>query len=473
MIKKFLLALTLFFITKKFIANNPILDFCQKNDVKQNIVLITYNIKSCAHCELPIHTLLKEIRNTHSSISIYLIINDSLTKEGLLHFCLMNTIDTSQLQIVYNPSLFNYFQNKLKNDYNICILQPNGKILYAQPSHKNQSKFFDALKDQVTAYIVEKTPITHPYYKDVTSVYFDNVELENAFILFIPSSNLLAMYGKNGQFIKQVFLDSLNLDYFSLLQKILSPQHYQQLQISFKNNPYLQKITLLRPKDIFNINNHHIGIFFDIPVFKDSIFNKDSVTYEETKNFVALLDTNLQLKNILFFENSNKTIVSPIGTAVSDSIMYVFNYSAKNKRYSIGKYLFQNNKLIFLKDIPEPENSIHSKYIPKLTENKENYYLVYYTKNKSIVYELNTKTDTFQKLFSSNKSIGSNYIFHTEKNNYLLLTHHKSKFEILLFRPDIKTFTPITKNYERQDSNEPKRYYFVFAGYIWEAIVNE
>ncbi|GIV27322.1 MAG: hypothetical protein KatS3mg027_1136 [Bacteroidia bacterium] len=473
MIKKFRFVFALFFVTNNFFTNNPIFDFCQKYNLKQPIVLITYNIKSCIHCELPLNIIVNKIQEIHSSIPICLLLNDSLTKEGIDYFCKKNELNPQKIQICFDNNLFQFLQRKLKNDYNIILLQPDGKILYSTPSHKNKSKFFNTLKKQNNAYILQKSPISHSFYRDITSVYFDNVEVHNAFVFFVPTSNLLVMYGKNGQFLKQLFLDSLLIDYFSLAQKLLSIREYQQLQYSFKNNPYLQKISLLRPKDIFNINQNNIGILFDIPVFKDSIYNKDSVTYETSKSFVVILDTNLQIKNILFFENADKTIVSPVGAVFSDSSLYLFNYSIKHKRYSIGKYLLQNNKLTFLKEIAEPENSLRYKYIPKLTENKGKYYLVYYTKSKTTVYELNTQTDKFKKILASNQTIGSNYIFHTEKNNYLLLTHHENKFTIQLYIPDLNNWKIAKEKFDKDNNNRQKHYYFVFSGYIWDVIVDE
>ena len=476
---KKLFFLTIIIIKTSFcFGKNPLLNFYFKNQIHEEIVIISLDVSTCGSCITPIDNIIEKIKKINYNVPIYIIVNDSLTNEGKINFSKKNNININFVNYIYDKYLFNYLVRKTNNIPNISVISEYSKIQTLKNlKNDDLSKIFKLIIPNFEITLNRKIAITNKFIS-FNNGYDGLLSNNNFFYIFKRGLGLISSYSRDGMNIKNLFFDSLNLNYLKLAKYVFNKEDYESSILYFSKNNFKQN-QFISPISIMKIENNLIGVNIEIKSFKDSLYKKDTVTFEETYNLIVLLDADLKLKRLLRFNpNISKDLILHSQSIFIDSIYCFLRFDRLKKQYLISEFRQLHTDLFLIREYPEPHTPSEKDPI-QIISNYEGvlntFYITYNNSNrsKSIVYKnsIRTKTSTLA-IKLKNTFIPGYFISETIKGNYVFLNNNKGVITVKGYDIKEKKLIKLKEN-DSQKTNCTNCFYFLFEGYIHEVKYSE
>ncbi len=245
------------------------------------------------------------------------------------------------------------------------------------------------------------------------------VKYADGFYVFNLKLNLIAKFNLDGKNVRNIYLDSLPLDYLSIIQHYFSGEEYEHIKHFIDKNK-IQKEKMFLFENIFQIDDQHLGITGKVKIYYDSSYYQKPALYERKCGLVLVLDTGLKSTNLLSFDTfSNSYVLGFSQTHFKDSLFYFIRYIPEWKKegLSLFKWDKKSHVLKLMYDIPLNLKRTSNFFIHSLNQFE---FLLYFSKGKKkYIYRFDTNTNQLYLLLSTKRKLGIGY--KTGLSNYLFL----------------------------------------------------
>jgi hypothetical protein len=452
--------------------SNPIDRFILNHDIGHKAILLTSNFSSCHNCQIPINVVIDYLRKSNNQIPLFIITNDSMTSISKNIYIKQNSIDTSFTHIEFNRELYD-FLGKIKGSYSTITLISRQKRIEKQIgfNHDPLLSFAREIEPHFQTFIHTTMPVPNKIIDAANN--YTNVLLRKqggGFLLFNRGINLISDYDANTKNTSNLFLDSLNLKYEELL-KMIFPTHLHESSLKYVSSKKLSKQQMITPISIFSADSNKIGVNFHIMAYKDTLYKKDSATYEFTSTFMILLDLLTKNYQIIKFPPSfSNNIIFQSQCAFLNGFYYYLAYD-KNNTYWIIKFRENKNTMEFIQKYAEPIPARANDPLQTISNYQglaNDFFYTYESsrKGRCFIYKFNTATEKFEPVMVLRRvHFSGHFIYETPKKNYIFLGHKNNQLSVYGF--DAKT-GKITKPQTTKQSSDKFNYQtvpFVFDGY--------
>lgn len=430
------LFIVIFIFLGQLYAVNPIIDFIKNNHniTGEKFVLITLNIQNCGNCSYPISSIVREIKQINRSIPIYLITNENLSRNGKEFYLNQIGLNPDSISLIFNRELYMFLIKKTKQVDNISVVTSNGKIKVIRKINNklNMKSILDEFNDRLYMKVTEVLPINNTI-TDYSGSYSAIIFNKSKFIIFKRGINIISIYDYNGNY-KNLYLDTLHVFNMSFFRSILTVDEFNN-SVHYYTDKKMSTNKILLPVSIFKVSEKEFGITYYLKIFKDSLYQKDSVIYEFTKAFVIILDTNFQITKTLKFNDN--TIASKMilesQSSYADSTFY-FIFAKGINKYALGQFRINNNSELIMDSLKVFYFSTSKKaklpVIQNSNTNDDVFFVVYdnkWGKEYSNIFQIKKNDKTVRLCSKMKKYIYGSMVYQTEYGNLIYGVKYKKK----------------------------------------------
>jgi len=482
----------LFFIGECF-GSNPFKTFYKKNNIGQKSILVTLNLNDCSTCHITPDFLLKKIRLINGNIPVYFLTQDSLTNFEKKTFKVKLGGDTGGVFFVTDRKTYDYMLHSKNGIPSVCCLSSTGKpIVFNHLKHENLNILFETIKIDFELKLINKILLKNKYVSPTKCRTM--IQINHDFFAFHPGVNLLSMYDKNGSNIKNIWLDSLEIDYLQVTRKLFNTQQQRNSERHYYTARPARN-QLISPVNIMEFGKDTLCVTATILCVGDTVYSDElllsqnlqklsgkSVKYHQRHACLLLFDTSLNYLGLThFYPYSEGAAVSVYcnGAAVG-SRLYFGRYDEKMRQVVMGEYLRENTGLILNRQFKMPQNLEEMIPFSINKASRESLTVTYPKLEKgklkivsTNLYKFSAASGVFSKELDANMFLCPK-IDGTPKGNYILLVEIDNTFMVKGFdltskkivNPTDKKFS--YNNYFRQNSS-----FFFLDGYLMEYAYRE
>jgi hypothetical protein len=391
----------------------------------------------CNNCILPLDELLKKIRTLNSTVPIYIISENELSPMEKVLFENKLGIGLMNIQLVAHPGVYEYLISKKDGIPSICYVSETSKIICLKNlKDDGLEKFFDFISPEFEIHLEKKIELQNPYISSYRAYANSFIEQVNTKSILYSQYNLVSQYDLSGLNTKNLFIDSLNINYQELAKSIFSPedyessmQHLQKLKKSKKSNE------LISPISIVKINDDTFALASKIYSFKDTIYKNEAAIFEDTYTCLLLLNKELQYIGYLKFNKADAQRIEPYcHVSTVGSSFFFLKYNKPRDNYFLAEYKIVHDSLQHISQYEEPYRPKKSEilqYICPHTSDPNSIFITYNADNDKYVhvYRFDLITKRFNLIIHErHMNINGNTIYQTKKGNYIFIAKkpHKS-----------------------------------------------
>lgn len=436
-LKQFYLFSLLIFILN-ISAQNPLKNFCDSRKLNKKTVFVCLNPSECRACVIPLDEFFKKIREINKTIDVFIVTRDSISasEQNLFLTALgINKKEDKNTFIVSNKSLHEFLRKK--EDDAMVGLVINGKLIsHFNLINENLKKFFDSISPEFSIAVSEKIKLNNNLFSPANSL-ASVVIINHQIYLHTWNFSCITKYDTHGTAVKYVFFDSLQLDYFELSKRILSPVQYQKNIEHFnkkKSKTYKKSdISLI---SIIKFQENSLALCCNLRFYNDSTYKNQPASYADEQGFLVILDSNLNnVKRIITFDCDGISFYEQ-GRS-SNKYMYFARYDKeKNKKY-LSEFELQDDKLKKKRDflLPYSDTPIIETICPFVTDS--NFVAVAYplgekSPEKFELYEINlTNGSTNRVIKLKGMYVYGPLIQITPKKNYILYAGKPKQMSVI------------------------------------------
>lgn len=417
--------------------------------------IIVLNTENCNTCNVPLKTILDNIKNKNF-IKWFLIIDNHLTNFALNSFIQKEEIDTGLIKIIRDDLFYKKILSKNNNE-SVFLLVCNNKIIYRETLYDINLK---AIEENVNkhcrcSYSFQKVKLINIYNKDLFETCNYTVNPPYAFFICnsynnIHSYNLIQNKELNSYTLNHVS----EINYLKLCENILSVSSVSNNQNIIKHNN-LKYNNLVTPDRALYSDNNNQYIIFSLEYFSDTIFNNKPAIASYQNNFLIKTDTLLNIKDTFYFDINYYILSHSGGVVINDSIFYFLRYSSELKNIVLSEFYLKDKFIVIKKEIPFQHSDKKFTSIPKIKYDllSNSIYVFFYPKHKSTeilkYYINNQKVENL--MYLKNIFVSYTMFYQINEHEYIALANKKNSLKIfkynridkkLIFLSDIpKDFT--------------------------------
>jgi hypothetical protein len=434
---RILLILLLVFVSCFHLAADPIGNFCSKNKIVSNSILIAVSPNDCAGCMLSMDELIMKLREINSAVPIHIITRETLSDTETLLFKNKLGVGAFNIELTSDESAFEYLISKKQGLPTMCYVSEKSKILSIKNLKDDDlNAFFELITPPFEIHVSKTVELQNKYISSYRGG-SNFSQIGDKFYIYYEQYHLISEYNKSGENTKNVFVDSLKFNYLELAKKILSKadyeasvEHYNSIKVAKK------KETFINPTSLSKIGSDTLALATQISTFKDSLYNGKEATYEGTYTCLLLFNKDLRsIGHLKFNPQEAKRIETNCQFIYVDSSLFFLKYNDSKHNYFLAEYKINADSLHRVAQIEEPFNPKEEDPLqvisPHNGPDQSAVFITYKSKRKlSQVYRFDVSSRTFKQVIESkNTSIFGYAIHETKKGNYLLLARKPSSKE--------------------------------------------
>lgn len=461
-------------------SDNPVKDFCLKNNIHQKSVIIALSLEDCAICYTPPDELLNTIRMHNTDIPVYVVSDEDMAEVEKNMF--RNKFGTHGNSTIFitDKLTYHYMLSEKGGIPSVCCISETGELLaFKHLKHENLDDFFKALKPNFEIFLVNKTELKSSFFspKKHNGVYY----MSNSICLFHPGANAIAKYNMHGENVKNLLIDSLDIDYLQLARHLFPDKIYKSSEKDYKET-HPKRSHLIRAINVLKTGQDTLCALMMITSCGDTVLNNKPTKYERGYACAFLFDADLNYLGTKFFSRHESGLMNfYMRGAYSNRSLYLGKYDTLLKQTVMAQYQIKNNALLLIKQFVLPKKQEDKNVIPMIpaiSMSRNNVYLSYFKANEkgqvtSIkVFKLNANTGTFSEEITTDDLFWAQ-MYTTKKENYLLWTIDKD------FNGSVKGYNKTTKQViDSKDKLNAKTQnadglFFVIDGYLQEYTYSE
>ena len=431
-----------------YLATNesPFKEFCRKNQIHQKTVIIALSLSDCAVCYTPPDELLTAIRTLNSDIPVWVVTNEDMAEGEKKIFRNKFGVHSNTVNFIFDRVTYHYMVAEKGGLPSVSCVSESGEILaFKHLKHDNMETFYRALKSDFEIFLVNKTEFRSNFIspKKHNGVYY----LHNSVCLFHPGTNVISKYNLRGENIKNLSIDSLDIDYLQLARQIFPEKLYKSSKLDYNTN-HPDRSRLIRSINVIKMPGDTLCALMNIIATGDTVINKKHRKYNQSFACMFLFDKDLTYLDTKYFSSSDEasSVNCYMRGACSDLKFYLGRYDSALKQDVMAEYELKNSTLILKKQFDVPKNAeINNKVpiFPSISMSLNNIYISYFdATDKGMVtavktYKLNKTTGDFSEEIYTDAYWAQMYS--TQKGNYLLWTFEKD------FTSQVKGYDKNTK----------------------------
>ena len=449
-------------------GTNPIKRFCSRNGVNTKAVLIAMDLSDCSNCYIAPADLFSNISRVNRYIPVYIVMKDSLTDGERMIFRKKLGDEKERAIFVSDKIAYNFMVSKNKGMPTLCSVSPGGKILEIKHlKHDEMGSFFKSIKSEFEFMLTNKFLLTHKLIDPGKSS--SMIHLKNEFFLFYKGINLIAAYNAEGENIRNVWLDSLDINYLQLAKVLFTKNEYEH-SVRVYNNRAPKKSQLISPVTSY-------GDTIMPPEFlkshKYKAMDGKRVGYQQRYACLLFFDSDLNylgFKSFYPFVEATVVDLSTLG-CYTNSLYYFGRYDTESKECVMAEYLQNDTVLTLIRQFKMPQKEEQSLAFAISSTGSKSIYITYpKAKGEKIssakVYKLNLNSGVFSEVMGADFQVHPS-IKETPEGNMVFLGKQENSFVVKGFDKKGNSFLSASpeKHVKVFDSTP---FYFAYNGYIWE-----
>jgi hypothetical protein len=319
----------------------------------------------CGNCILPVDELLKKIRTLNSTVPIYIISESELAPMEKVLFENKLGIGLMNIQFAADPVTYEYLISKKDGVPSICYVSETSKIICLKNlKDDGLEKFFDVISPEFEIHLEKKIELQNPYISSYRAYANCYIQQGNTKSILYRQYNLVSQYDPYGSNTKNLFIDSLNINYQELAKSLFSPedyensmQHLQKLKKSKKSSELFSPISLVK------INEDTFALASKIYAFKDTTYKNQDILIEYTYTCLLLFTKQLQYIGYLIFNKADAKRIEPFCqvNAVGSSLFFL-KYNKSTDSFFLSEYQIKKDSLQLISQNEEPYRPKKRKY---------------------------------------------------------------------------------------------------------------
>lgn len=477
--KRFTILILLLCFLSQILANNSneIKDFCLKNNIHQKSVIIALSLSSCAVCYISPEELLDGIRKLNSDIPVYVVTDEDMAEGEETIFKSRFGKNSKSIIFITDKLTFRYMLAEKGGVPSVCCVSDEINVLaFKHLKHENMDDFFKAIKPSFQVFLINKIELKS---KLISPKKYNNAFwFDGSVYLFHGGAGAIAKYNMHGENIKNVFIDSLPLDYLQIAQRLFPEKIYKSSEQFYKTKRP-QRSRLIRPISLIKAGKDTLCALLEILARGDTMHNNKAMQYE--RNYVCLLffDKDLNYFGLKFFYSYNEAgvINSYMQGVYLNSNFYLGRYDETLYKNVVAEYEVQDAELVFKRQFVMPQIQEEKNVlpvIPTISMSCNNIYLSCYKLTNSMIVSYTNiyRLNTTEAIFNASEIAADSYLenlYTTPKGNYVILATDKNAVhEVKGYDKNTKRFISSKEVQCYAKKQNVNSVFFVIDGYLQE-----
>lgn len=413
-------------------SENPVKDFCLKNSIHKKSVIVALSLSDCAVCYTPPDELLNRIRKSNMEIPVYVVTDEDMLEGEKNIFRSKFGAYAKSVIFISNKPTYKYMLSEKGGIPSVCCVSDSGNVLaFKHLKHDNLEDLYKVIKPDFEIFLINKTALKSNF---ISPKKHDGaIYIHNTICLFHPGANVIAQYNMRGENIKNLSLDSLQIDYVQLARQLFPERLFTSSVKNYQLNP-AQRGRLIRNINGMKMGKDTLCALMSITACGDTVFNNKPVKYQRGFGCLFLFDANLNYLGMRSFSSSDEAsnVNLYVRGAYSDNKFYLGRYDTLLKQDLMAEYEVKNSRLVFNKQFALPKNEEVKNVLPLFPSigksGNDVYINTFKTNDKGAItsvktYKLNKAIATLTEEITTDTFWAQMYP--TKKENYLLWTMDK------------------------------------------------
>jgi hypothetical protein len=411
-------------------ATNPVSEFCTNNNILSKSVLIAVTPDDCGSCMRPIDKLLSKIVRINKNIRIYIITSEALSEmeKGLFQNKL--GVQTFKIEYISDKNVHDYIVSEKQGVPSICCVNEASILCIKNLKDDDLEALYVQIAQEFEINIVKTLELKNKFISSYRAAGNCYVTLGNNLYAFYRQYNLLSQYDERGANTKNVFVDSLKINYLELAKALFSSADYKSTSFHLEHLKKPKKRALLiAPKSLVRIGADTLALAANISCFKDTIYKNQDGTFETEYCCLLLFNKDLKFIGHLKFNSTDAKIIEPhCQIATLGSSLYLAKYNVEKDNFYLAEYKVKMDSLQLISQIEEPHRTKEGDVLQTICpHNSQNCVFMTYNadKDKNVnIYKFDISSHSFTKVIQADDlHILGTTVYQTKKGNYIFLAN--------------------------------------------------
>ncbi len=457
LMKTLLITILNIFFALISLGNKDLKLFCIKNNITPGSALIALHSGDCLSCFASIDKIIEDVKSVKKDIKIFVVTDNLFSPFEKTLFAKRIKVDTNDIKIFSDEKIVSILTKKTDGIPSISLI--SSKLTVKKQIDLKQGdldQFLATLNNNQISKALPQLYLTSiQTIKDSLGLSVIQaqgvIELKHAYFLLNSKYRILSKYNKNGNCLNHFFIDSLKLNYFSLIKEHLNPKDYESTIRIIKEEKINDIGQLINYEAIFKTDTS-LTIGVSLSVYKDGTYKGISAVMASEKEILIKIDENFKLLSVLDIEKDSSEVISFINNgAYSEGIYYLPFFKKTDKNWYIGCFKEHDSKLQLNRTILLPDKKLNRNifYLSHNISDDKHLFLVYVENNLKFSYlcDVNIQNASIQYIWKvKNQFISGHYITKTPKSNYICLVNKNGKIQIGVYHTSEKKFYPAIEN---------------------------
>lgn len=456
-------------------SQSPVKDFCVKNKLNKKSVIIALSLSDCAVCYTPPDELLSGIRKSNINIPVYVVTDEEMTEGEKVIFRDKFGFYSKSVDFICDKTTYRYMLAEKSGIPSVCCVSEKGDVLvFKHLKHDDLEDLFNIIKPSFEIFLINKTELKTTLISP--KKHSGALYMNNNIYLFHSGANVIAKYNMRGENVKNLLIDSIDVDYLQLAREVFPDKIYKSSELDYNTN-HPKRSRLIRPINVIKMGKDSLCVLMDLTACGDTVLNNKPTKYRRSYSCVFLINSDLNyLGAKLFFPRSEADITNLyMRGAYFNKRFYLGRFDSVTKRDVMAEYEIKNSGLSLNRvfNLPQQEEQKNTRpMIPSISMSRNDIYISDFKANdKGLVNyvttnKLNLSTGTFSEVIATELYWAQMYS--TKKGNYLLWTiDAKLSSSVKAYDKATKQITD-SKDMLGAKAQNADRMFFVFDGFLHE-----
>lgn len=421
-IKTIIFYIFIFISLSELEARSQLTKFLIEHQYSDKLIVCALNPSDCRTCIIPLDEFFSKIKSINHNIKTLIFFRDTLTKLEEKLFISQLKVDTCNnlTELIVNSGIH---QELLEKENGPMVGITNKARLISHYNLKDESLiyFFKDIAPELKISLLSSIQLINNDInptKGIGSV----VHIGSSTFLHTWNFNCISKYSANGKLLKNLFFDSLKLDYDVICNDVLSKSNYEKNRLHFEKKEKKEN-NLINLVTVINYQNDKIALCCNIRYFFDSLYENVPASYANESGFLVILDSNLTYQKIIPVIDYGVSFLEH-GVQINNKFYFV-RYDKIKKGEFLCEFECINDKLKKSNELPMPylNSDVIGTICPLISDS--NLISVAYSlgekrRRRFELYELDfkqKKTNLILKL--KNVYVHGPWIQKTKRNNYI------------------------------------------------------